>query len=186
MEVTIITPTNNPENLSRFLYSLSAQSYDGFYYQLIIVQESNDGFTKFNIVNSELLSKALVIKTKINHDYGAAGRDIAITYAQGEYILFWDDDNIYYPHALVSQYINAVGADIGISKVHHLNYVIPCHEDIQPGDIDTMNICVKRSLAMKVKWSNNGTKYSDYIYMYKLMGHNPIIHRSNVIIGRHL
>lgn len=185
IDISIITPTTNPASLARYLQQLSAQSMAGIEYELILIYESSD-HKIFDNICSPLLQRAKIFKTKRNYDYGAAAKDLGLLHANGDYILFWDDDNIYFEHALSSQYSNAHGYDIGISKVKHLNYTIPYANHILAGDIDTMNVCIRKDLAKKAQWSNNGTKYSDYIYLSKLLEFNPTIRYNNIIIGNHL
>jgi hypothetical protein len=185
IDISIITPCMSHLNLAKFLQQLSEQSNDGITYELILILEAQD-HSKFTNIHNPLLNQAKIFKTKPHYDYGATARDLGLLHALGEYVLFWDDDNIYYKHALAAQYANIVGYDLGISKAYHLNYIIPNSKDISPGDIDTINICVSKQLAKKCKWSHNGTKYSDYIYIIKLLEHNPVIRYSDIIIGHHL
>lgn len=186
MDISIITPCCRPLNLIRFMDQLSQQSCEGISYELILILESNHGTSEFTNCNSPLLTKAKILKSKVNDDYGAKAKDLGLLYATGQYVLFWDDDNIYFKHAIASQYANAQGVDIGISKAYHLNYTIPYQDKIEAGDIDTINICLRRDLARKASWSHNGTKYSDYFYISELLKHDPSIRRSNIIIGHHL
>ena len=185
IDISVITPTTNPANLARFLQQLHEQSHEGISYEIILIYESDD-FSKFRNINNPLLQKAKIFNSKRHYDGGAIARDLGLLNAIGEYVLFWDDDNIYFKHALISQYINANGYDIGISRAYHLNYTIPCSNAVTAGDIDTINICVKKELAKKERWSNQGTKYSDFIYITKLLSHEPTVRYSSAIIGHHL
>lgn len=185
IDLSIITPTSNPANLARYLQQLSDQSCEGINYELILIYESED-HRLFDNVSSPLLHRAKIFKTKRNYDYGASAKDLGLLHALGNYVVFWDDDNIYFKHALASQYANAHGYDIGVSSAYHLNYIIPHTNNIQAGDIDTINICVKKDLAKKALWSNNGTKYSDYIYISRLLENKPSIRYSPIIVGHHL
>lgn len=183
-DISIISPCCKPANLARLLDSISNQSCDGINFELILIIESNG--LDFSHIHDPLLNRAKIFRTKINYDYGASSKDLGLLHATGEYILFWDDDNIYYKHAIVSQYVNASGFDIGISRAYHLHYTIPQADDIRAGDIDTMNVCIRKDLAKKCSWQSMGTKYSDYIYISKLLEHKPTIRYSNAIIGHHL
>lgn len=183
-DISIISPSCRPANLARLLDQISCQSHEGINFELILILESNG--LDFSQIHNPLLNRAKILKSKINHDYGASSKDLGLLHASGEYVLFWDDDNIYYKHALISQYANASGYDLGISRAYHLHYTIPQANNIQAGDIDTMNICIRKELARKCSWQSMGTKYSDYIYISKLLEHNPTIRYGRAIIGHHL
>ena len=183
-DISIISPCCKPDNLARLLEQISNQSCDGIEYELVIILESNG--LEFSHIHNPLLQRAKILRSKINYDYGASSKDLGLLHATGEYVVFWDDDNIYYRHAIASQYANAKGFDIGICRAYHLNYTIPQSNNVQAGDIDTMNFCIKKDLAKKCSWQAMGTKYSDYIYITKLLEFEPTIRYSSIIIGHHL
>jgi len=187
-DLSIIVATARSANLVRVLDYIEQQSVAGLAVEIIIIQEAMDerDHRKFNL-DTKLPVNDLVVKMQQLHgDYGAAARDVGITEAKGEYLVFWDDDNIYYQHALVSQYSAAQGFDIGIVRTKHQNLIIPTANNIKAGDIDTMCLCVKRELAARERWATNGGRYSDYRWLSKLLKHNPIVNYSKVIIGHHL
>jgi glycosyltransferase involved in cell wall biosynthesis len=184
-DLAIITPTNNPEHLHRLLNQVDNQRYDGIRIQLIIVQEAHD-FNSFNITSQHPIGDISVLRQTINNDGGAAARDRAILAANAEYISFWDDDNLYHPHAAVSQYLTAKSYDIGIVRTRHLNFIIPTSNIIEPGYIDTMCICIRKEFGIKEKWADGLGRYSDYRYITKLMKHPHSINYSKIIIGHHL
>lgn len=186
--IAIITATNNHKNLKRFLYNIGNQSFNGLNAEIIVIQEHDEASQQsFDIGNLTFPIKNLKIANQpIHNDYGATAKDRGIALASAQYLVFWDDDNIYYPHALVSQYLNATGFDIGISKVVHQNLTIPINRSIDAGYIDTMCLCVKRTLAQKERWSSVDGRYTDFRWVDKLSKHHPMINYSEVIIGQHL
>lgn len=184
-DISIIVATANPSNMLRLLNYIKNQSVDGLVYEVIIIQESHDG-NMFNIETALPINNIIVEAQKIHNDYGANARDVGISVANGEYLVFWDDDNIYYNHALVSQYCTASGFDIGIVRTNHQNLIIPIGNIVKAGYIDTMCICIRRDMAINEKWTNNGGRYCDYRWISKILEHNPSINYSKVIIGHHL
>ena len=185
-DLAIITPTNNPAHLYRLLNQVENQQYDGIGIQLIIVQEAHD-FNNFNIMSKKFpIGDISVLRQTVNNDGGAAARDRAILAANAEYVSFWDDDNLYHPHAAISQYLTAKDHDIGIVRAKHLDLIIPISNAIMPGYIDTMCICVRKEFGVKEKWADGLGRYSDYRYISKLMRHEHSINYSKVIIGHHL
>lgn len=184
-DISIIIATARPTGMTRVLQYIEQQSIDGLNFEVIIVQES-DNHNKFNLNTKLPINNIVIHKQKIHNDYGASARDLGILEANGEYLVFWDDDNIYYPHALVSQYITANGFDIGIVRTNHQNIIIPTKNHIKAGDIDTMCLCVKKELSVREKWSNSGGRYSDYRWLSKLLKYDPKVNYSKIIIGHHL
>ncbi len=184
-DLAIITPTNNPRHLYRLLNQIDSQQYDGIRIQLIIVQEVCED-NVFNVLTKFPIGDLTVLRQTVNNDGGAAARDRAILVANAEYVVFWDDDNLYHPHAAVSQYLTAKDYDIGIVRTRHLDFVIPTSNVIEPGYIDTMCICVRKDFGIKEKWADGLGRYSDYRYISKLMKHPHSINYSKVVIGHHL
>lgn len=184
LDLSIITPSVRPTSLSHYLEYIRRQSISGINFELIIIQESDAGFDEFTKLSYP--SFARIIRQKVHHDCGAAARDAAVIGAMGQYIAFWDDDNIYYQHALVSVFLNAINHDVGISRVKHQDRVIPIGAGIVAGGIDTMCLCVKKEVAAKIKWVDNGGRYSDFRWISKIARITSSINYSKVIIGEHL
>jgi glycosyltransferase involved in cell wall biosynthesis len=185
IDISIISPTNSPKKLAQLLNQIQSQSHNGLAIELIIIQESYNQ-VPFRMVQSPILANATIIRSKPHYDYGCVARNLGLKSATGQYVVFWDDDNIYYNHAIAALYTTALDNDIGICRTYHLDMVIPIYDEPTMGDIDTMCICVKRDLALKEAWPTNKTKYSDFIYINNLMKHRPTIRHNKMIIGQHL
>lgn len=180
-DLAIVTPTNNSANLARLVHQLEYQSFNGISVQFIIVNQCE------NIaLNTRLPANDIYVIKTDKADFGCRARDIGILEANAQYISFWDDDNIYYPHAAISQYLTSFNNDIGIVNVLHKDIIIPDAHTIKPGYIDTMCFSVCKELAVKAKWDDGYGRYSDYRYLSKLLSMNPKINFSKTIIGYHL
>jgi len=184
MDLSIIIPSNRPKILAHTLNYLDKQSSDGIIYEIIIVQESDEGFEQFSTLTYNFRTR--VIRKRIGHDCGASARDEGFKNSEGNYVVFWDDDNIYYPHAMITMFSIANGFDVGIARIRHHGTIIPTSKAIRAGDIDSMCFCVKREIAAKVKWSDDGGRYNDYRWINKAVGFANKINFSPIIIGEHL
>ncbi len=135
---------------------------------------------------------------ELENPQGAAGayaKDLGIRAANGDYVCFWDDDNLYEPHALATLYTVAHEADIGIVRVQHRLRTRPDLVTVPrrwgghflAGDVDTMCVCVKKTLAIQESWGDGqpppGT---DYRWLQKLEASRPTIRYVPTIIGYHL
>jgi glycosyltransferase involved in cell wall biosynthesis len=183
-DISVIVATARPLNLIRTIEYIERQSISGLSFEVIIIYE---GIGNIPYIDTMLpVNNIIIEKRDLHNDYGAAARDLGILKSSGDYVVFWDDDNIYYPHALVSQYSSANNFDIGVVRTKHNDMIIPVVNDIIAGEIDTMCLCVKRELAIKENWATNGGRYSDYRWVSKLLKHKPSINYSKVVIGYHL
>lgn len=95
----IITTYKGNENLKRAIYSSINQTYDNI--EVIVVDDNNTDSIERN--NTEKMmeqfskdSRIKYIKHEINKN-GAAARNTGIACANGEYLSFLDDDDIYLP-----------------------------------------------------------------------------------------
>ncbi len=96
-EVSIIMPTyNRAEEIRESIDSVLNQTFQDF--ELIIVNDGgSDGIE--NIIVSYNSSKIKYYKLNVNQG-PAVARNEAILKAEGKYITFLDDDDVYYPHHL--------------------------------------------------------------------------------------
>ncbi len=184
LDFSVVIASTRATSLSRVLDNLQRQSVEGINYEYVIVQESNDGFEEFTTLSYG--PRIRIFRQSLHHDTGAAARDRGIAEAYGTYIAFWDDDNIYFPHAIATTYSNVLGHDIGIVKVKHKGTIIPSGIAIKAGDIDTMCLCVKKDLAITMKWADGGGRYNDFRWVSRIVGKAKSINYSPIIIGEHL
>jgi glycosyltransferase involved in cell wall biosynthesis len=183
IDLSIIVASNRPHTLSHVMRYIHTQSADGIDYETVVVQEA-DNFDEF--VNISYGLKTRIFRQAPHHDCGAAAKDRGLAEAQGKYVVFWDDDNIYYPHAITALFSAATGHDLAISKIRRKGTVIPMGKMIRAGDIDTMCLCARRELAAKIKWADGGGRYSDFRWVGRLARICEKVNYSPVIIGEHL
>jgi glycosyltransferase involved in cell wall biosynthesis len=157
------------------------QSISGIKIEHIIIQEAKD-FEDFYTSDS---INCVIKRQSANNDYGAAAKDEGLKLAKGEYSCFFDDDNIYYPHALSTLYSTVLNHDIGICKVRYKDRVIPSANKIECCDIDTMCFIVRTRLAKQVEWAGGG-RFSDYRFINNVKNLTCDIVYNEIIIGEHL
>lgn len=185
MHLSIIIPSSRPTTLAHVVRDLNEQSADGLDYEIVIVQESDDGFDKFTHITYSPRFK--ILRQRIHHDCGATARDIGFNESSGKYVAFWDDDNIYYKHAATTIYSVAYGHPFGVTRVKHRGLVIPTFKGLKPGDVDSMCFCVQRELAAQVKWADHGGRYNDFRWITKIASiTNQLPNFSPVIVGEHV
>lgn len=104
--VSIIIPTYNTNNsLERAIYSVLNQTYENI--EIIVVDDNNEN-TPGNIEAKRILKKfehipnIKYIEHKKNKN-GSAARNTGYRYANGEYIGFLDDDDIFYENKISKQ-----------------------------------------------------------------------------------
>lgn len=130
-------------------------------------------------------------------DFGATAHQMGIEHTIGEWICFWDDDNVYYPHALQTV-LDAIrcDADIHVQQTRHYGdgqryRVIPPSSWRPPefvhACIDTMCLVVRREFAMRESWIDNhlGERGSDFRWMQRLSLHKPHVRFWPIEIGAH-
>lgn len=132
-----------------------------------------------------------------HHDYGASAHQRGIEHAIGEWVCFWDDDNVYFSHALeaVLDAIRFPG-DIHVLQTRHYGdgqrcRVIPPASwrppEFMHAGIDTMCLVVKREFALRESWidSHLGERGSDFRWLQRLSRHNPQVQFWPIEIGAH-
>ncbi len=104
--ISVIIPTySRPENLTRAIDSVLAQTYTN--YEIIVVDDNGEG-TKNQIYTANLLEKYGDQVTYIMYEANKGAnyaRNKGIKAAKGEYISFLDDDDIYYENNLCEKVI---------------------------------------------------------------------------------
>lgn len=101
----IITTYKRPDYLERAIDSVKSQTFRSL--EIIVVDDNNAG-TKYRRLTEQVMSKYAEEKSikYIPHSEnknGAAARNTGIQHAQGNYITFLDDDDIYYPEKVEKQ-----------------------------------------------------------------------------------
>ena len=182
-DLSIIIPSHRPRTLAHVLTAINNQSSDGINFEIILILEA-DNFDQF--ITLRYGPNFRIHRQKPQGDNGAIARDIGTIAAKGKYVAFWDDDNVYYQHAVASLISTAIGHDVGIVRVRHQGLIIPSGPHIKPGDIDSMCFCVKKDLAARVKWADEQGRYNDYRWITRILALSEQVNRSPIIIGEHL
>jgi glycosyltransferase involved in cell wall biosynthesis len=190
--LSIITATcRRPSHLLNCIEQVHQQSTGDLQIEHIIVSDGPDP------VAARIAKQSGATYHEIPRQLGREGahcRDAGIQLAQGQYIAFWDDDNVYHQHAAATQYASAAGSDISIARCRHRLRVNPGFVTIPrawtgtpiPGDIDTMCLCVRTELAKQEQWADDSETYGvDHLWVSKLMQHNPSVHYTPIVIGIH-
>jgi GT2 family glycosyltransferase len=172
-DVSVITATKErPEQLEQCCRQLKQQQLGGLSVEHIVVSDGPDA--RARAIAAEYRARYLVsIKPQRFVRGEALARDVGLRHAQGDYVVFWDDDNEYTDNCVRRLYETARGYDIGIGQTIHCggnaqSRLIP--EDAASaflfGQIDTMCICVRRQAALRVRWADCLGQYaSDFIWM---------------------
>lgn len=185
VDISVVIVSNRPKFLAIALEAFKSQSLDGLSTELIVV------------INDDQLAKYRNIRYPINFKQVRAERlfdngmnnscyckDLGAETATGEYIAFWDDDNIYFDHCLATLYSTAYGHDVGIARTYHTEYVIG--DTLDYGNIDSMCFCVKRSLALEAKWFDGNGYFSDFRFINRVKKLTSDIQFNKIIVGQHL
>ncbi len=124
---------------------------------------------------------------------GHKARDVGIEMANGEYIVLWDDDNIYYRTALSTFLKQVKDYDMIVCNINYrvrrqeqyLYYTMPKNwvGSFVKSDIDTMNVMLKSNLAKKAKWTESDDYAGDFYWFKKLEQLGASIGFSDVFVG---
>jgi hypothetical protein len=182
-QLSVIVGSDKRDWLANCMYQYHAQSRGSLETELIVVVEGRE--ENFSSLKKWKSDKFICKPDKTMHGCGA--KDLGITLARGQYLCFWDDDNIYYPHALATLYATAKGYDIGIVQVYFQNVdfnILSPGTELGLGLCDTMNFCVRRELALQEKWlTNPPTPTNDWNWMSRLLTRNPTVRHVDISIG---
>lgn len=185
-DLSVVMVSARPKWLAMCLAQFDRQVVGDLAVERVVVAEGDD--PAFGVVCDKFGVKDYISKEKEGLA-GAYGKDLGLRYAKGEYVCFWDDDNIYYDHALATLYGAVNGADIGVARAGIMAFgfrQVPTIDEIRFGDVDTMCVCVRRSLALKERWSDHRAPGTDFAWFRKLQTHDPVIRYVNINIGEHL
>lgn len=115
--VSIIIPTYNRKKLTeRLLKSILKSSYKN--YEIIVIDDASSDDT------SEYLRKRfkkINIQKNRKNLFAAGSRNVGQKLANGEFILFIDDDNVIDKN-MISELVNALKNDLSIGEVGPINY----------------------------------------------------------------
>lgn len=185
-DLSLVIASCRPKWLARCLSDVRSQSTGNLKVEVVVVAEGDEENFR-NVVSRHRVDKT--VYKPVEGRWGAFAKDEGLKVCSGGYVAFWDDDNVYHPHAVATLYAAAEGFDVGVVQTSHMSFrfeEIPRNPVLRYGDVDTMCLCVRRALAVKARWSDHDGKGTDFAYLTALMGHGPTVRFVGVSIGEKL
>lgn len=194
-DLTVIIATcRRPAQLASCLAQFRTQNLGGLRCEHLVVSDGIDPEARW--LAAEFGARYFE-RPEPGGQWGSLARDEGIRVARGQFVCFWDDDNLYEPHALATLFSAAVGYDIGVVQTRYRcrsrvgQIIIPRRwtGSFRSGDVDTMCICLRRDLALREAWEQRPPPKlptTDWHWLQRLEKHQPRIRFVPVIIGFHL
>lgn len=192
MDLTVITATRDrPKHLARVIQSVREQRHPLRVEHLVV----GDGPNPKSRFLAEQLGVRYIETPQPMGLWGAGCKDAGIAAALGEYVVFWDDDNVYEPWALATMYAIAHGHDIGVAQCEWIGMekevvrMVPASWGRRPkrGDVDTMCVCVRRLAAAGAAWHDGSEdRGTDYRWLTRLIRLKATTRFAPIVIGKHL
>lgn len=190
-DLSVITATRQrPKHLALCLDQFRRQSLGNLRVEQIVVSDGPDPQARYLAGDARYFEL-----DPARGQWGAAAKDAGLAAAGGEYVCFWDDDNLYEPHALAALLAAAYGVDIGIvqcrlrKREQPGRITLPRRWDgvFRYGDIDTMNFCVRRELAVTERWADHNPRSGeDHRWIQRLHQRGATVRFVPIVIGEHL
>ncbi len=190
--VSIIIPVYNRANIvSRTLKTVLDQTYRPL--QVILVDNFSTDDTMVVLNQFKIENNAPdfeVIVTQEKHQTASAARNRGMQFATGEYMMFFDSDDIM-DRRLVQKYVSAFQSsprrvDIVIARRNHVNEIgektlMPIFKkDIIANHIlhsvlATQAFCARHDFIKKIEWNNSVSHWNDFEYGLRLLLARPIV-----------
>ena len=195
IDLTVITATRRrPALLASCLAQFRSQSLGELRCEHLVVSDGVDPEVRWL---AREFGARYVERPEPGGQWGSLARDLGIREARGQYVCFWDDDNLYEPHALATLFTAACGHDIGVLQTRYRcrtrlgQIIIPRRWDgtFQRGDVDTMCICIRRDLASRETWEQRPPPQrptTDWHWLHRIERYQPVIRFVPLVIGHHL
>lgn len=180
MRLTVITPTLARPSLRGTLASIAPQLHDGDEHIVI-----GDGAQPRA---AEMCAEygAIYHDGPQTHDYGAAQRDVGISLAQGDWLLFCDDDDTFTPDALATA--RQVVADNPITpQLFRMRYQagggsLWRDEVVREGNVGTPMIVVPAGLVLPAWSDGHPVAYtSDHRFIQRVTDLYGVVWRKEII-----
>ncbi len=176
-DLTIVVGSNRPDRLQAVIDQVNGQ-VTGRSFETVMVLEHGS--------SAEWPPRCTVVrKGPGGGDRGMSSKDLGLKMANGRYVAFWDDDNVYSPTSVEELMRAADGFDVGIVRTVHLGRVIPVGRDLAAGNVDTMCMCFRTAVAVRHRWDDGCGSYSDHRYLQKVLSDGPTVSFSDAVIGEH-
>ena len=180
MRLTVITPTVGRDSLRATLASIAPQLHDGDEHLVI-----GDG-AQPNAAAMCAEYGAIYHDGPQTHDYGAAQRDVGISLAQGDWLLFCDDDDTFTPGALAT--VRQVVVDNPtMPHLFRMRYrasgVVLWQDDVVcEGNVGTPMIVVPAGLVLPAWSDGHPNAYtSDHRFIQRVTDLYGVIWRKEII-----
>lgn len=192
-KVSIITPTHNRHSwLISCIEQVKNQDTHILFEHIVVSDGVDEQVVK---ICDYYKIRCACIEKEVNNgtSKGHKARDVGISMATGQFILLWDDDNIYYRNA-ISLFISEIkNYDILVCNIRyrvrrpypHLYKDMPENWNGQfvKSNIDTMNVMVKSQLAKTMHWTNSSDYAGDYYWLKSLENCGAKIGYCNEYVG---
>jgi glycosyltransferase involved in cell wall biosynthesis len=169
----------------------------GVSFEHIIVSDGKDDIAKSSCGSYAAKAPFKVVYDEIRHQgcYGDFARTRGLELINTDYVIFFDDDNAYFPWAVNTLYTAAYGFDIGVALIEHWDFDSPNKQiigrSISYGQIDTACYCVHADRT--VPWvgfteSGVGTDYCwiEHVSKGADVNYVPVVIASHLIEKQHL
>ena len=179
--VTVITPTyrRDPNIIKRCIDCMKLQTLTSW--EQMVCSDGGEEEQAKKVVQEANDPRVIYcnIGTKKEGDFGNTVRSMMLALARGQYVLFFDDDNIILPHYLerMTKAISQSGTDFAVCQLMHfgpLNEAAGKPPIVLKGDpvklyhIDPLQILVKTEVMKKVGWDTEVGYLSDGVSLEKL------------------
>jgi len=194
-DLTVITATcQRPAQLANCLAQFRQQSVGNLRCEHLVVSDGIDPQARWLAREA---GARCIERLEPGGQWGSLARDVGIREAAGRYVCFWDDDNLYEPHALACLFAAAVDVDVGVVQTRYRcrtragQITIPrqWNGTFQQGDVDTMCVCVRQELALREAWEQHPPPTrptTDWNWLHRLEQLQPRVRFVPIVIGWHL
>jgi len=205
IDVSIITPTwRRTKDLWKLIESVNLQELGDLQAEHLIVPDGPDASAQLvaqEVPDHPRIHRCFLSQSQHFGQYGAGCKDVGLREARGRFVLFWDDDNWFYPHAL--RHMHSLVADekhaIGVAQLRHnayqfqpvpnLNRWREDGERFTLGNIDTGCFILATETARSQQWYDQQGPGTDFRYFDRIVSNADTSHSINIseqIIGVHL
>jgi len=197
-KVTVITPTykRDPKVLARCIGSMLLQTEKNWEQVVCSDGENEEHIRKLveSVGDPRIQYRHTTVKK--DGDYGNTVRAEGLAAANGEYVLFFDDDNIILPQYLEKMLaaLKTSGADYSVAKIMHfgpLNErevgkppVVLTGDPVKLYHIDPLQVLVRADVMKKIGWDTTVGYLSDGVTLEKLAPFKIV--RVDEVLGVHM